>query len=106
MVERSRVAVGLSGLALLAGCSFAPAYHPPSAPAPVAFKEAGPWIPARPADTAPRGDWWTLFGDTTLNGLETRIDKDNPTLAGALGRYDEARGYLHEARAGLFPQIN
>ena len=106
MVERSRVAAGLSGLALLAGCSFAPAYHPPSVPAPVAFKEAGPWIPATPANTAPRGDWWTLFGDATLNGLETRIDKDNPTLAGALGRYDEARGYLHEARAGLFPQIN
>ncbi len=106
MVERSRMATGLSGLALLAGCSFAPAYHPPSSPAPVVFKEAGPWKLAAPADTTPRGDWWALFGDTTLDGLETRIDKDNPTLAGALGRYDEARGYLHEARAGLFPQIN
>ena len=106
MVERSRAAAGLFGMALLTGCSFAPAYHPPVTPTPVAFKEAGPWAPAAPADTAPRGDWWTLFGDTTLNGLEARVDKDNPTLAGALGRYDQARGYLHEARAGLFPQIN
>lgn len=89
----------------LAGCSFAPAYRPPVAPAPIAFKEAAGWTQARPADLAARGQWWTLYGDATLDGLETRIDSDNPTLAGALGRYDEATAYLAQARAGLFPQI-
>jgi len=89
----------------LAGCSFAPAYHPPATPTPVAFKEGGPWTQATPADRAARGDWWTLYGDITLDGLERRIATDNPTLAGALGRYDESRAYLAQARAGLFPQI-
>lgn len=89
----------------LSGCSFAPVYRPPVTPAPVAFKEGGPWTQANPADLAQRGDWWTLYGDATLNGLERRIDTDNPTLAGALGRYDESRAYLAQARAGLFPQI-
>jgi multidrug efflux system outer membrane protein len=39
---------------------------------PVAFKETGPWTPAAPADAAPRGDWWTVFNDPTLNELEAR----------------------------------
>ena len=76
----------LSALALLvttAGCSFAPAYHPPVTPTVTAFKEAGPWEPATPADTAPRGDWWAVFNDPTLDGLERKVASDNPTYAGA-----------------------
>jgi len=105
MAERRRAACVLMAMAALAGCSFAPAYHPPVTVTPASYKEAGPWAPAAPADLAPRGDWWTLYGDATLNRLEQRIDKDNPSLAGALGRYDEARAYLAEARSGLFPHI-
>lgn len=104
MAERLRAAAWLM-LAASSGCSFAPAYHPPVAPAPVAYKEQGPWTPAEPASLSAAGDWWTLFGDATLDGLERRIGTDNPTLAGALGRYDEASAYLREARAGLFPHI-
>ncbi len=88
----------------LAGCSMAPPYRPPVAAAPAAFKEAGPWQPAAPG-TGPSVDWWNAFGDPTLAALEERLGKDNPTLAGALGRYDEARAYLAQARSGLFPQI-
>jgi NodT family efflux transporter outer membrane factor (OMF) lipoprotein len=72
---------------------------------PTAYKEVGPWTPASPADTAPRGDWWTVYGDATLNGLEQQIDRQNPDLALALARYDEAKAYAAEARASLFPQI-
>jgi len=93
------------GATSLAGCSFAPAYHPPVAPAPASFKEAGPWTAASPADLAARGSWWSLYGDTILDGLETRIDSDNPTLAGALARYDQSRAYLRQAHAGLFPTV-
>ncbi|WBO23280.1 efflux transporter outer membrane subunit [Sphingomonas abietis] len=92
-------------LASLAGCSFAPHYQPPVTVAPVAYQEAGPWAPAAPADLSQAGDWWTAFGDRTLDGLEQKIGRDNPTLAGALARYDQATGYLKEARSGLFPHI-
>jgi NodT family efflux transporter outer membrane factor (OMF) lipoprotein len=104
MAEARRL-LGLAGLAGLAGCSFAPAYHPPTIITPVVYKETGPWQPAAPTDLTAAGDWWTLFKDPSLNDLAAKIGTDNPTLAGALGRYDEARAYLAEARSGLFPHI-
>lgn len=104
MAERRAIA-GLAALASLAGCSFAPPYQPPVTVTPVAYKEVGPWSAADPTDLPKTGDWWALFGDKTLDGLEQRIDHDNPNLAAALGRYDQAAAYLAEARAGLFPQI-
>lgn len=104
-MARARLAAGVALLATLAGCSFAPPYHPPMIATPVAFKEAGPWVTAAPGDLDPRGAWWTVFGDATLDSLEQRVDHDNPTLAEALGRYDEARAYLRQAHAGLFPTI-
>jgi outer membrane protein, multidrug efflux system len=92
--------------AALAGCSLAPPYERPAMPLPTAYKEVGPWTPASPADTAPRGDWWTVYGDATLDGLEQQIDRQNPDLALALARYDEAKAYAAEARASLYPQID
>ncbi len=104
-MAKHRVLAGCFTAIALAGCSFAPAYHPPVFATPAGFKEAGPWTLAAPADRAPRGAWWTLYGDATLDGLEQRIETDNPTLAGALARYDEAQAYLVQARSGLFPQV-
>jgi NodT family efflux transporter outer membrane factor (OMF) lipoprotein len=90
----------------LVGCSLAPPYAPPTLTMPTAYKEVGPWTPASPADTAPRGDWWTVYGDKTLDGLEQRIDSSNPDLALALARYDEAQAYAAQTRAALFPQVD
>jgi NodT family efflux transporter outer membrane factor (OMF) lipoprotein len=104
MAKKPLLALVLTTTAL-AGCSFAPAYRPPITAAPVAFKEAAPWTAASPADLDPRGDWWALYGDRTLDTLEAHIDSDNPTLAGALARYDQARAYLRQAHAGLLPTV-
>src|SRR3984957_9916853 len=90
----------------LAGCSLAPPYQRPTFATPTAYKEMGPWTPASPADAAPRGDWWTLYGDATLDSLEAKIDTGNPSLAAALARYDEAQAYAAQARAGLFPELD
>jgi NodT family efflux transporter outer membrane factor (OMF) lipoprotein len=91
--------------ASLAACSLAPAYAPPATPTPSAYKEIGPWTPASPQDATPRGAWWSVYGDATLNGLEQRIEGASPTLAVALARYDEAQALAAEARAGLYPQV-
>jgi multidrug efflux system outer membrane protein len=88
------------------GCSLAPAYTPLTLATPPTFKETGPWTPASPGDAAPRGDWWTIYGDQTLNGLEQEIETSNPDLAVALARYDEARALAAQARAAQFPQVN
>jgi outer membrane protein, multidrug efflux system len=84
----------------------APKYAPLTMATPPAFKEAGPWTPASPGDAAPRGDWWSVYGDPTLNGLEHRIETSNPDLALALARYDEARALAAQARAALVPELD
>ena len=97
----------LAGTALaLTGCSLAPPYSPPVMTVPQAYKETGPWTPASPADAAPRGRWWTVYGDETLNALEDKIEAGNPNLALALARYDEARANLAMARASLVPELD
>lgn len=92
-------------LTTLDACSLAPPYHPPQTLAPTAFKEAGDWLPASPV--SPIGlTWWTVFNDPTLNGLEQRIETENPTLAGALARYDRERAYLGEIDAATLPHLS
>jgi NodT family efflux transporter outer membrane factor (OMF) lipoprotein len=90
----------------LAGCDLAPRYQVPLTTVPVAYKEAALWHPAQPADTLPRGAWWTIFGDKQLDGLEAKVDAGNPTLAAALASYERARGFVGEAKSGLFPTFS
>lgn len=101
-------AIAVAVAMALAGCSMAPPYQPPAlnTPMPTVFKELGPWTPADPADDRPRGDWWGVYGDPTLNDLEARLDAGNPGLAAALARYDQARALTSQARAGLFPELD
>ncbi len=91
-------------LLALAGCSLAPDYQvPASAPSPV-YKELADWKPGQPADL-PKSAWWSVFNDTGLNDLETRLDADNQTLKQAVFRYDEARAVARQAASSYYPQI-
>jgi NodT family efflux transporter outer membrane factor (OMF) lipoprotein len=102
-------------MAALAGCDLAPPYHPPVVSVPAAFKEiadkptehgrTGPWQPARPSDTAPRGPWWEVYDDPELNRLEAQIEVGNQTLAATLAVYNQARAFAQEAEAGLYPTV-
>jgi multidrug efflux system outer membrane protein len=105
-MRTARLAALAATALAVAGCTLAPAYTPPPVTAPQAYKEMGAWTPASPADGAPRGDWWTVYGDQTLDGLEQRIETDNPDLAAALARYDEARAIAAQDRSALFPQVD
>jgi len=106
-MRRASLVVALSALAsILAGCSLAPPYAPPPITTPTAFKEIGPWTPASPDDAKARGNWWSVYNDPTLDGLEQRIEKGNPDLAVALARYDEARALASQARAALVPEVD
>ena len=93
-------------VSLLSGCSLAPDYHAPQTPVPQTFKEGGIWKAGVPADAMPRGAWWSLYGDTTLNGLEEKVESANPSLAAAMAHYDGALGYLQQVQAGEYPTLD
>jgi len=61
--------------ASLSGCMVGPDYVRPGTDVPAAYKELPPNKPAEPRDTAPRGNWWEVFGDPELNALEHRSRK-------------------------------
>jgi len=105
-MQLRRIAPAFSLAALLAGCNFAPDYTtPPSAQSP-AFKEAEGWKAVQPADAAPRGDWWTRFGDARLNDLERRLDASSPTLAQALAAHDQALAAAGIAESAQLPNVS
>ena len=51
-------------------------------------------------------DWWTVFGDQTLNSLEQRALHDNPNVRAAAQRLVQAQAQLGVVRAGQLPSVN
>jgi NodT family efflux transporter outer membrane factor (OMF) lipoprotein len=92
-------------VAALAGCAIGPNYHRPSAPVPQRFKEAQGWKPAEPKEAASGTDWWSVYGDAVLDGLEKQIDISNQTLKASEASWREAEAVVSQAKALLFPTV-
>jgi NodT family efflux transporter outer membrane factor (OMF) lipoprotein len=98
---------------LLTGCMVGPNYVKPTTPVSPAFKEEAPnlsqasddWKLAQPGDQTPRGNWWEIYGDPRLNGLEVQIDSANQTLKIAEANYREARAAIRFNRSYEAPTI-
>src|ERR1700720_2462257 len=97
--------VAFAAAVMFSGCSMAPSLILPDVPVAAKYKEEAPWTPAQPADGLSRGDWWTLFGDSDLSALETRLNEHSPDLAAALARYNQAQAFSDQLRSGLFPTL-
>jgi len=97
------LALGLE--TLLAGCMVGPDYRRPSAIISSNFKELKGWQQAAPRDDVPKGDWWSVFSDPTLDRLERQAMTANQTVAAQAASYDQARALVDEARAALFPVL-
>lgn len=100
--------------AALAACSTAPDLPQPKLDLPTAYKHAaeveaaaavGRFQPAQPAEVAPRGAWWTVFGDERLNALQAQAEAANPGLAAATARVQSARSLLRASQADRLPQF-
>ena len=106
-MKLNRVALVVAGiLPLLAGCSLAPTYNEPKTEVPATYKESGVWQPASPSDQIGRGDWWKDYNDATIDNLIPKLDAANPTLAEAVGHYDQAHALEQQASSSLFPVLN
>ena len=104
----SKNGLSLAVALLLAGCALGPAYQRPVVEAPAAWKEApavAGWLPAAPADSLARGDWWTLFGDTTLDQLAAQVQVSNQNIAAAVASVAQARALVGERDAARLPSV-
>lgn len=91
----------------LIGCkAVGPDYTTPELDTPAQFKETSTWKYARPADHLPRGAWWTVFGDGTLNRLQQQAAADNPSLRAAMLRVEQARLVARGSTAQLLPEAS
>jgi NodT family efflux transporter outer membrane factor (OMF) lipoprotein len=98
--------ISLGAAAVLSACSLAPKYEVPQTQDVTAFKEAGDWAKATPADTQPRGEWWKSFGDPKLDELEAQLREGSQDLRAAIARFDQARALSIGARSNVFPTLD
>lgn len=96
----------LAALLLLAGCALGPDHVRPDLALPAQWKHSAvEWKSAEPRDHQPRGPWWELFGDETLNRLEMQAVQANQNLRAAVARVDRARAEARVVRAQILPDV-
>jgi NodT family efflux transporter outer membrane factor (OMF) lipoprotein len=93
-------------LLLLGGCAVGPKYSRPAVETPAEYKESGNFKEAQPSETATKGKWWEIYGDSQLNGLEEQVSLSNQTLKAAQEQFLQSRAALRIARAGYFPTVS
>lgn len=98
-----RLAVSLSAALSLAGCAVGPDYLRPSFLFPEQAKEA---VPEARAEVPINPQWWTLFGDSTLDKLEQQAVDANQDLQAAVARLEGAEAAAREAGADYLPSIS
>lgn len=90
---------------LLAGCATALPDLPAQPEPPVAFKEAGRWTQAAPAEAQDRGRWWQAFADPVLDALVAQAAERNTSIQEAAARVAQARALVRAANADRLPQV-
>ena len=78
-------------VATQAGCTVGPNYARANAPTPAKWDVAAPWRQSSPKDAVPKGEWWSVFHDDELDGLEKDALAANQTLQAAIGNYNQSR---------------
>ena len=90
-------------LLMLSACTVGPDYRRPASTIPAEFKELKGWTQAQPRDAEIPDQWWELFNDPYLNGLERQVNIANQSIAQAEAQYAEAQALVQGAAAAYFP---
>ena len=88
-------------VAVLAGCMVGPDYQRPASALPGAYPDS-----QKEAAADLRADWWTLYGDATLNQLVSSALERNADIRLAVARIEEADANLREVNATFLPEID
>lgn len=89
---------------LIGGCTLQPAYQRPALDLPGEWSNAS--AGAAQPETVERENWWTLLGDPAVDQLVAAGLRDNPTLAEAAARVDQARAVAAVEDAGRRAGVN
>jgi multidrug efflux system outer membrane protein len=91
-MEFKRIAMAATVALALAGCStVGNDFKAPQNVGDSAFRHAQP---AAAGEARLPAEWWTVFGDSTLNQLEQQALKNNPTVQAAAARLLQAQAQL------------
>lgn len=92
-------------LATSAVAQVGPDYERPSLDSTGRFKGVT-WREATPCSHLPKGDWWKIFRDPTLNGLMDRATANNQEVKAAIARFDQARTTARITQSNLLPTLS
>jgi NodT family efflux transporter outer membrane factor (OMF) lipoprotein len=100
----------LAGATALSGCTMGPDFKRPDWASPASWL-SGPKEAAKPAHSILVAepvdvDWWKLFDDPMLTGLEKRVAAENLDVQAATVRLAEARAQLGFTQASEMPTLN
>ena len=100
------VTLGLLPAMLASACAMGPKYRQPSAPVPPQFKES-PGVSTQGSAPSPIGyaDWWRVFNDSVLDGLERDAVAANQDIRIAVARVDQAEAAARYAHSFLSPTV-
>jgi multidrug efflux system outer membrane protein len=104
LTKFDKAALALAMAAALAGCTtVGPNFTAPAAIDTPSYRH----VDGQAADTARLpAEWWTVFNDTTLNGLESRALRENPSVRAAAQRLLQAQAQLGVVRANQAPNVS
>lgn len=104
------ILAGLAGAAALSGCTLGPDFKKPQWAAPTSWFSGPKEAVKQPESVAVaepiNPDWWTLFGDPVLTGLERRVAAENLDVKTAGIRLAESRAQLGVAKASQLPTLD
>jgi multidrug efflux system outer membrane protein len=104
-MKRTFLLLSTASTAFAALPSVGPDYVRPAVEAPVAYRDAGAWKAAEPADAAPRGNWWRIYSDPELDRLEGLSMDRNQDLRAAAARVEQAAASAGVAQSAFWPQV-
>ena len=105
MLRGSKLFAGVALTLLTVGCNVGPKYQRATAPVPAHWDVPDPWRESAPHDALSKGEWWAIFHDEMLNGLESDALSANQTLKVAAAHLEQARASAALQVSTLFPQV-